>query len=88
MVRPHIVWFGESLAAEDIAKSYEALESCDVLLIIGTSGLVYPAASFAPVAKSAGAFVVEINLDATPNSGVADVSLPGRAKDIVPLLLS
>jgi NAD-dependent deacetylase len=87
LVRPHIVWFGESLAAEDLAKSYEALESCDVLLIVGTSGIVYPAASFAPVAKSAGAFVVEINLDSTPNSGVVDVALQGRAKDIVPLLL-
>jgi NAD-dependent deacetylase len=87
IVRPHIVWFGESLAADDITKSYEALESCEVLLIIGTSGLVYPAASFAPVAKSAGAFVVEINLAATPNSGVVDVALQGRAKDIVPLLL-
>jgi len=88
IARPHIVWFGESLAADDIAKSYEALESCDVLLIIGTSGLVYPAASFAPIAKSAGAFVVEINLDATPISGAADVALQGRAKDLVPLLLS
>jgi NAD-dependent deacetylase len=86
LVRPHIVWFGESLAAEDITKSYAALESCEVLLIIGTSGIVHPAASFAPVAKSAGAFVVEINLDATPNSGVVDVALQGRAKDIVPLL--
>ena len=87
MVRPHIVWFGESLAAGDIAKSYEALESCEMLLIIGTSGVVYPAASFAPAAKSAGAFVVEINLDATPNSGAVDVSLQGRAKDVVPELL-
>lgn len=88
LVRPHIVWFGESLAAEDLATSYKVLEACDVLLIIGTSGIVYPAASFAPVAKSAGAFVVEINLDATPNSGVVDVALQGRAKDIVPLLLA
>lgn len=87
LVRPHIVWFGESLAAEDLATSYEALESCEVLLIIGTSGLVYPAASFASVAKSSGAFVAEINLEDTPNSGLADVALKGRAKDIVPLLL-
>ena len=87
MVRPHIVWFGESLAAEDIAKSYETLESCEVLLIIGTSGIVYPAASFAPVARAAGAFVVEINLDATPAPSVVDVALQGRAKDLVPLLL-
>jgi NAD-dependent deacetylase len=88
LVRPHIVWFGESLAAEDLARSGEALESCDVLLIIGTSGIVYPAASFAPLARSAGAFVVEINPDQTPNSGVVDVALQGRAKDVVPLLLS
>jgi NAD-dependent deacetylase len=87
LARPHIVWFGESLAAEDIAQSHDALESCDVLLIVGTSGLVYPAASFAPVAKSAGAFVAEINPDETPNSGLVDVALQGRAKDLVPLLL-
>ncbi|MGH7206173.1 MAG: SIR2 family NAD-dependent protein deacylase [Nitrospiraceae bacterium] len=88
LLRPHIVWFGESLATEDLDRSYEALGRCEVLLIIGTSGVVYPAASFAPVAKAAGAFVVEINLDATPNTEVVDVSLQGRAQDVVPELLS
>ncbi len=88
LVRPHIVWFGESLDPEDIERSYEALRSCEVLLIIGTSGVVYPAASFAPVAKSGGAFVAEINLDPTPNSEIVDISLQGRAKDLVPPLLS
>jgi len=88
LLRPHIVWFGESLATEDLDRSYEALRRCEVLLIIGTSGVVYPAASFAPVAKAAGAFVVEINLDATPNTEVVDVSLQGRAKEVVPELLS
>jgi NAD-dependent deacetylase len=87
LLRPHIVWFGESLAPEDINRSYAALERCELLLIIGTSGLVYPAASFASIAKSAGAFVVEINLDAAPNSNLVDVALQGRAKDLVPLLL-
>lgn len=87
LLRPHIVWFGESLAPEDINRSYAALDGCDLLLIVGTSGLVYPAASFAPIAKAAGAFVVEINLDPTPNSPLVDVSLQGRAKDLVPLLL-
>jgi len=87
LLRPHIVWFGESLAEEDLHRSYAALESCDVLLIVGTSGVVYPAASFAPVAKAAGAFVIELNLDPTPNSATVDVSLRGRAKDLVPSLL-
>lgn len=58
-----------------------------ICLIIGTSGLVYPAAGFGSMAKQAGAFVVEINLDSTQQSAIVDVSLQGRAKDIVPLLL-
>ncbi len=87
LLRPHIVWFGESLAPKDLEQSYAALEGCDVLLIIGTSGVVYPAASFAPVAKDHGAFVVELNLETTSNSSVVDVSFQGRAKELVPLLL-
>ena len=87
LLRPHIVWFGESLSSEDLARSEDALRSCDLLLIIGTSGVVYPAASFASGAHAAGACVIEINLDPTPNSALVDVSLQGRAKDIVPQLL-
>ena len=87
LLRPHIVWFGESLATEDLEHSYGALQRCDILLIIGTSGVVYPAASFAPVAKNHGALVVELNLDATPNSSIVDASFQGRAKELVPLLL-
>ena len=87
LLRPHIVWFGESLATEDLEQSYTALQRCEVLLIIGTSGVVYPAASFAPVAKDHGAFVVEMNMEATPNTSVVDVSFQGRAKELVPLLL-
>jgi NAD-dependent deacetylase len=87
LLRPHIVWFGESLSADDLARCGGALQSCDVLLVIGTSGVVYPAAGFASVAKESGAFVAEINPDATPHSGIVDVSLKGRAKEIVPLLL-
>ncbi|MFO0773873.1 MAG: NAD-dependent deacylase [Nitrospiraceae bacterium] len=88
LLRPHIVWFGESLAAEDIRRSQTAVTTCDVLLIVGTSGLVYPAASFAGIAKESGAFVIEVNLDTTPNSRHVDVALQGRAKDLVPLLLA
>ena len=87
LLRPHIVWFGESLAEEDLRRSNAALRSCDLCLIIGTSGVVYPAAGFASIAKEAGAFVVEINLDVTPHTSLVDVSLQGRAKDVVPLLV-
>ncbi len=87
LLRPHIVWFGEALAEQDLEASEAALQSSDLCLIIGTSGLVYPAAGFGSIAKQAGAFVVEINLDATAQSGLVDAALQGRAKDIVPLLL-
>jgi NAD-dependent deacetylase len=87
LLRPHIVWFGESLAPEDLDRSYQALRDCEILLIIGTSGMVYPAASFAHIAKEGGALVVELNLEPTPNSPVVDASFQGRAKDLVPLLL-
>lgn len=87
LLRPHIVWFGESLREEDLRRCDEALRACDLLLVIGTSGVVYPAASFASVAKQAGALVIEINLESTQQSDLVDLSLQGRAKDLVPLLL-
>lgn len=87
LLRPHIVWFGESLRHEDLTRCAATLRQCDVLLVVGTSGVVYPAAGFASVAKEAGAFVVEINVDSTPQSGLVDLSLQGRAKELVPLLL-
>ncbi len=87
LLRPHIVWFGESLNPDDLAQSQAALLRCDLLLIVGTSGVVYPAASFASVASAAGAFVVEVNLDPTPQTTQVDVSLQGRAKDLLPQLL-
>jgi NAD-dependent deacetylase len=87
ILRPHIVWFGESLDPADLRRCTETLQSCDLLLVIGTSGVVYPAAGFASVAKQAGATVVEINLDETPQSPLVDLALRGRAKDLVPQLL-
>ena len=87
LLRPHIVWFGESLDPDDLDRSVTAVGSCEVLLIVGTSGLVYPAASFASLAKQAGAFVAEINLDPTPNSQIVDIAIGGRAAEVVPELL-
>ena len=87
LLRPHIVWFGEALDAQVLARSFRAAESCDVMVIVGTSGVVYPAAMLMPSAVANGAFVIEINLDPTPYSSGADITLQGRAKEIVPLLL-
>ncbi len=87
LLRPHIVWFGEALDERDLDRSRDAAQSCEVMLIIGTSGVVYPAASLAPLARASGAFVVEINLDPTPASGQVNLSIQGRASDLTPRLL-
>jgi NAD-dependent deacetylase len=87
LLRPHIVWFGESLREEDLHRCNQAIQACDLLLVIGTSGVVYPAAGFASIAKEGGALVIEINLESTQQSDLVDLSLQGRAKDLVPQLL-
>jgi len=85
--RPGVVWFGESLPQEIWRKSEEAAQGAAVFLVIGTSAVVYPAAGLITLAKSAGARIVEINLEKTPASGLADVSLQGRAAEILPNLV-
>jgi NAD-dependent deacetylase len=87
LLRPHIVWFGEALDSGTLQRSQEAARSCDVLLIIGTSGVVYPAAMLAPLAQAAGAFVVEINREPTPYTDIVNLSLQARASEAVPRLL-
>lgn len=86
LLRPHIVWFGESLNPDDINRSMNSLQNCEVLLVIGTSGIVQPAASFASIAKNAGAYVVDINIEETPNSYIVDETIVGRASEVVPML--
>lgn len=88
LLRPAVVWFGEPLDPLILEQTYKALSICRVLLVIGTSGVVQPAASMGSWAKRHGAFVAEINLEPTPYNDVYDLCLQGKAGDIVPQLLS
>ncbi len=88
MLRPAVVWFGEALDPALLEASTSACQSCDLLIVIGTSAVVHPAASLAPLAKRSGAVVIEVNLEATPHSTMVDLSLQGKAGEIVPALLS
>lgn len=82
MLRPDVVWFGESLDHQIIMKSHDILANeTDVLLVIGTSGIVYPVAGFPIIAKRSGAIVVEFNVDPTPISQLADYTLLGKAEE-------
>jgi NAD-dependent deacetylase len=87
MLRPAIVWFGESLPSRVWDNAEEAARRADVFLVVGTSAVVYPAASLVPLAKSSGARVIEINTDATPMSGLVDCSLRGPSGEVLPKLL-
>lgn len=86
MLRPGVVWFGESLPPMAWEASQEAVAGADVLLVVGTSGAVYPAADLVPLAREAGAKVIEINPVETALSGVADLVLRGKSGLLLPLL--
>ena len=86
-VRPDVVWFGEQLPEDEWEHSVRAAQSADVFLSIGTSGIVYPAASLPQIAKRSGAYLVEINPEPTPLTDVTDEFLPGLSGTILPLLV-
>jgi len=88
LIRPDVVWFGEELPAEEWTEAMRACRRADLLLVIGTSAVVYPAASLPYAAIEAGAYVVEINLERTEFSGRADEFLSGKSGEILPLLLN
>jgi NAD-dependent deacetylase len=74
-MRPDIVWFGEFLSESDLDFAARAFSNCDLALVIGTSGVVEPAASLPRLASSQGAFVIEINPIETPISSRVDAAL-------------
>ena len=86
LLRPGVVWFGEGVPADVWDNASRAVCASDILLVAGTSAVVYPAASLAPLAKRTGAIVIEINPDETPISAAVTYSLRGRAGDILPQL--
>lgn len=87
LLRPDVVWFGESLDGRLLNRAEEAARTCDVMLVIGTSGIVYPVAFLPALAKDGGAFVTEINMEETPVSPGLNLTILGKAGDIVPLLV-
>ena len=66
LLRPAVVWFGENLKDEVLSAAQDAVDACDVCLVVGTSSVVYPAAMFAPAAAARGATVAEFNMETTP----------------------
>ncbi len=88
LIRPDIVWFGEMLPAAqwDIAES--ASENANVMYVIGTSAVVYPAAQLPMTVKRHGGMIVEVNIEKTELSEFADVSVQGLASKVLDELVN
>ena len=87
LLRPGVIWFGESIPESAMQAAAAAVSACDLFFSIGTSALVWPAAGLADAARQQGASVVEINLDATPLSSQADFCLQGKSGSVLPELV-
>jgi len=81
-LRPDVVWFGEM--PYQMGRIYQALETCDLFVSIGTSGAVYPAAGFVQEARANGARTLELNLEPSDGSRLFHESRLGPASALVP----
>jgi NAD-dependent deacetylase len=87
LLRPGVVWFGESLDPKVLEAARQALQRAQVMLVAGTSAVVQPAASFALWARECGAKLTEINPDPTPLTPYCDFVLAGKSGEMLPLLV-
>ena len=87
-LRPGVVWFGEMLDPRSLQDASAEVADCDVMLVVGTSGLVHPAAGLPAEARRAGAAVITVNPEATALDSLATACLRGKAAEVLPTLLA
>lgn len=87
LIRPDVVWFGEILPEDQWNNSVKAAEQAEIFFAVGTSAVVYPAASLPLIAKKAGAYLVEVNIEPTELSDKVDELLLGKSGEILPKLI-
>ncbi|HEY5731228.1 MAG TPA: NAD-dependent deacylase [Anaerolineales bacterium] len=87
LLRPDVVWFGESLPLNQLEAAVEAARTCEIFFSIGTSGVVQPAASLAYAARNRGAVVVEVNAEPTPLTPKVNYFLQGKSGEVLPGLV-
>ncbi len=88
VMRPDVVWFGESLDLHQLEEAFRSCANADFLIVAGTSGLVQPAASLAYATLGNGGHVLEVNLEKTPFTGTASATVLGKAGEVIPELVS
>lgn len=85
LLRPDVVWFGEALSNDDLAAASAAVHGADLVLIVGTSGVVYPAAGLVHVARG---LTIEVNPEMSDLASAVRYSIQMRAADAVPRLVA
>jgi NAD-dependent deacetylase len=85
-LRPDVVWFGETLDPLIMQRVYRELERADACIVIGTSALVQPSASFPLIVKQRGGHLIEVNIEQTMLTSLVDFHLSGKAGEILPAL--
>ena len=88
LLRPHVVWFGESLDSKVMQKANSVMDKCDLFLVVGTSSLVYPAAGFGPILAIRGVPVAEFNLESTGVTSEFNFHFQGKCGEILPTALA
>ncbi len=86
IMRPDVVWFGEPMPAAETEEASTIARESEVMFVVGTSAVVYPAAVLPILTKNSGGLVIEINLEPTDVTSYADLSLFGHAGEILPAL--
>lgn len=87
LLRPDVVWFGEPLPRDALERAFRLAEKADTVIVVGTSGLVYPAAYIPYIVKEHGGRVIEVNVERSGITPIADVFLRGKAGEVLPKLV-
>lgn len=87
-VRPDVVWFGEMLPTAEVDAAWRAAETCDVMLVVGTSGIVYPAAQLPWIVRERGGTVIDVNPEFGVVAGYADLFLQGAGGEVLPQVVA
>jgi NAD-dependent deacetylase len=89
ILRPDCIFFGEMIPPQHLWRSQQAAAACDLMLVVGTSAMVQPAAYMPVIAKQNGAKVIEINMERTPLSkSISDYSIRGKAGEIMTAVIA
>ena len=83
LLRPGVVWFGEMLPSDVLSKAFSEVEKSDAIIVAGTSAVVQPAASLPLIVRRNKGKIIEINPDQTPLTAIADVSIRGKAGEVL-----